>query len=109
MYRITFYSVLLVLLSACGNSDPRIPSNVIPEEEMVDIIKDMQMLESMHKDIGLYGTEKRSISDTSYMIVFNKYEVKPSEFDSSLRFYTNNPKMMERIMEKVAGKLNQDL
>lgn len=73
---------------------------------MVEIIKDLQLLEAVHKDIGLFGMQKKLVTDTSYAIVFNKYNIKASEFDSSYHFYTLHPKLFTEIMEQVETELN---
>ena len=104
------YSIIFILLLflACNSDEPRIPSEVLKESEMVEIIKDLQLMESAHKDIGLFGTKKRAMSDTSFMIILNEHEVLPSQFDSSLNFYAHYPKIMERIMEKVEWELKRE-
>jgi hypothetical protein len=85
-----------------------VPKGVIKEAKMVAIIKDMQMMEALHKDIGLYGIKKRELSDTSFTIIFNEYSISASDFDSSLHFYTQHPKMMERIMTTVSRELERE-
>ena len=101
--------VLIFILTACNSNEPRIPNDIIDESEMISIIKDIELMEAVHKDIGQFGTKKREMSDTSFAIIFKEHGVRPSAFDSSMRFYSNHPKIMERIMLSVENELNKEL
>ena len=98
----------LLLISACANNEVKIPDNVLSQDEMAEVIKDIQLLEAVHKDIGLFGVKKKELTDTSYAIVFNKHKIKASEFDSSYRFYTAYPALFSKIMDKVEEDLNKE-
>ena len=98
--------VLAFLLYSCKDQKVVIPDNVLSQDQMVEVIKDIQLLEAVHKDMGLFGMQKKHVTDTSYVIVFNKYNIKPSDFDSSYHFYTLHPKLFTEIMERVEADLN---
>lgn len=107
MYKLLASITLLMILS-CGQKEVKIPSHIIPEDKMVEVIKDIQLLEAAHKDMGLFGLEKQNVIDTSYVIIFNKHEIKASEFDSSHNFYTQYPKLYEQLMDKVEHELSKE-
>ena len=73
---------------------------------MVEVIKDIQLMESAHKSLSLRSAEQKLMRDTSYTIIFNKHNTTAAEFDSSLRVYTKHPEVFTEIMEEVASQLN---
>ncbi len=99
-------AILMIAAFGCKPESNTKQPELLPESQMVEIIKDIQLLEAAHKDIGIFGQEKKSLSDTSYAIVFNQHGVKASEFDSSYRYYLRNPIEFEQLMLKVERSLN---
>ena len=98
-------AILVIGLLSCNNDKQPPPSNLLKESKMVDVIVDIQLLEAVHKEIRLFGEEKLRMIDTSYMVVFNKHEVSVVEFDSSYSYYVRNPKLYEKLMEKVERRI----
>ena len=73
---------------------------------MVNVITDLQLIEAAHKSLTLGSNIQKPMRDTSYAIVFNKYQTDVASFDSSLRVYTKHPALFSEIMEEVGLKLN---
>lgn len=75
---------------------------------MVEIIADVQLVEAAQKQLNVSTGARNKMRDTSYHIIFNKYNIDSTLFDSSLRVYARHPILMSEMMEKVAAQLNQE-
>jgi len=73
---------------------------------MIEIICDLKILDAAQKSFITGSIEAKKIRDTSYTIVFNKYNTNAQQFDSSLRSYAKNPKLLSEMMEEVGKKIN---
>ena len=104
MHRILI--AILIIVVGCQSTDQPEEVQILKENQMVEIIKDIQLLEAAHKDIGIFGPEKKALTDTSYAIVFKKHEVRASDFDSTYNFYLRNPIRFEALMTKVERSIN---
>ncbi len=74
---------------------------------MIEVISQLQILDAAQKELGISGVLMSKMQDTTYTIVFNKYNTDIAQFDSSLREYARHPQMLENIMDKVAQNLNK--
>lgn len=101
------YLIITLLIAACSSNKVDIPNGVLPKDKMVDVITDFQLLEAVHKDMGLFGIERKRVADTSYVIVFNKHDITVQEFDSSYSFYTRHPELFEEVMQDVKEQLSK--
>lgn len=97
--RIIFFLGLTLLLSACGR-----PKGILTQAKMVDVITDLHTLDGSlaAKEIMPYDFETKS---KYYNSVLKKYGITAAEFDSSVVWYTKNPKKYERVYEKVFVRL----
>ena len=96
----------LSVLCACSSAPDSLPDGILTQEQMVNVITDAQMLEAAQKAISQPSKERKLMRDTNYIIVFNRYETTPEQFDSSLKVYSLYPKMMKEILEEVAENIN---
>lgn len=101
------YLVITLLITACSSNKVDIPNGVLPQDKMADVITDFQLLEAVHKDMGLFGIERKKVADTSFVIVFNKHDITMAEFDSSYSFYTSHPDLFEEVMNEVRENLSE--
>lgn len=104
-----YYLLLsLAFLSACAPKGPKktadIPSWVIPEDKMIVILTDVHIIEGSR--IG-----KRVLGDSLYAIdhytnLWDKHNIRESQYDSSFRFYSRNAEKMDRLYEEVITNLS---
>ncbi len=106
MNKILIAILLFAFIASCQPEKEASDVKILKEDEMIEIIKDIQLLEAAHKDLGIFGVERKALADTSYMIVFNKHGVKASEFDSSYNYYLRNPIKFEKLMTEVERSIN---
>jgi len=97
---------LFFILYGCNSSEENLPNGILSKKEMVDIITNMQLSDAAQKEVGISGILMGKMQDTSYTLIFNKFNTDFVQFDSSLKVYSAHPKLLENIMGEVTLKLN---
>ena len=96
----------MLLFSACGNKSKNVmPSRLLTEQEMIDIMTDVQIIEA---DMNYRKSNGKMIGDMPkeyYHQLFEHYGITDSIFDENLHYYTHDPAVMERIMDSVTERL----
>ncbi len=120
MKRFVFIVFVLLLFSDCGNkSNTFVPDRLLSEQEMIDILTDVQIIEA---DINHQRTQEREHKDTIpskpidpvelsrsyYGQLFGHYGITDSIFSQNMRYYTERPAVLERIMDSVVQRLTTD-
>ncbi len=96
------------ILTGCKFENEKLPDGIMTKDRMVDIIADIQLVEAAQKQLNVAISERNAMRDTSYHIIFNKYDIDSALYDSSLHVYSRNPRIMAEIMERVAKKIIKD-
>ncbi|MDD2284493.1 MAG: DUF4296 domain-containing protein [Paludibacter sp.] len=89
---------ILLFQFACSNR----PDEVMSRREMRSFLTDLHLLEGVFSSNGTIDEREKAYY---YNALFLKHGITKAEFDSSLAYYTKNPKMFERIYTDV----NKDL
>lgn len=98
----------LFTFGACTSEQAKLPEGILAKEKMAEIIADLQLLEAAQKQLNVSTATRNKMRDTSYHVVFNKYGIDSTLYDSSLRVYARHPQVMADIMEEVATQLNTE-
>jgi len=94
--------VLIVLLPACGNdTDER-----MSQREMRKFLTDLHLLEGIIMNDPSLSNDER-IEVYYYNALFAKHGITKAVFDSSLVYYTKQPKRFERIYARVVRDLEK--
>ncbi|MDO9154187.1 MAG: DUF4296 domain-containing protein [Paludibacter sp.] len=101
-YLICFTFFTFVMIS-CNNR----PSVVINQGKMVSFLTDLHKLDGALSVKGLGATQDRE-NIYYYNALLLKYGITKDQFDSSLVWYTKNPKKFEKIYVKVLLHLNEE-
>ena len=119
MKRLAYIVLLFVLAVACGRKDKDFkPERLLSETEMIDVMTDVQIIEA---DINNQKTLERSFPDSLghkqkdyvslsreyYKQLFEHYGITDSIFSQNLRYYTERPVVLERIMDSVMQRLTK--
>ena len=98
-----FYIVILcIFLGACtSNTIIKKPKNLIPKDQMVDLLTDMYLANAGDniKNINL----KRSIN--YFPIIFEKYQIDTTRFNESNYYYTSKIDDYDEILAKIDTRL----
>ena len=122
MKRLVLLSLLFVLATACGRKDKSfMPERLLSEKEMIDIMTDVQIIEA---DINFQKSQEpgHDIDDTIkvvpknyvkmsreyYAQLFEHYDITDSIFSQNLRYYTERPAVLEKIMDSVVQRVTKE-
>jgi len=100
--------VILMVLSACemGRVDaPTKPKNLMPEEQMIEVLYDMAILNSA-KNINKKVLENKGIAPVYF--IYDKYGIDSLQFAESSVYYTYKREMIQRIYDSVFARLERD-
>jgi len=100
---------LIALAIACFiilhfSSCQRDEAEILSSSEMRKVLVDLHLLEGMFSATQPPLTEREQVY--YYEALFRKHEITRADFDSSLVYYTRNPKIYERIYSRVLADLN---
>ena len=122
MKRLVLLSLLFVLATACGHKDKGfIPERLLSEQEMINIMTDVQIIEA---DINFQKNQERErdpydttavvakdyvkITRSYYQQMFEHYGINDSIFTQNMRYYTERPETLEKIMDSVMQRLMKE-
>ena len=121
MKRFSLIILLFVLVTACGGHKDKgfIPDRLLTEQEMIDLMTDVQIIEG---DITYQKTRERELSDSIkikpkdyvklseeyYDQLFEHYGITDSIFRQNIRYYTEQPALLEKIMDSVVKRLTKE-
>lgn len=92
----------LFLFSSCAEELIERPENLIPEDKMVSIIKEMAIVNAA-KTTNLGKLRENGIEPTTF--VFEKFEIDSAQFVDSDRYYASKPLRYENMYKKVESEL----
>ncbi|HVD99949.1 MAG TPA: DUF4296 domain-containing protein [Cytophagaceae bacterium] len=108
MKKYLFIPLLPFLLFACQATkiEEKIPSDVLPEDKMVQVMIDVQLLESSF-------TQKHLPHDSAVFLyslyekdLFKKHQITDSTYWKSFKYYSARPIIMDKIYERVVDSLS---
>ena len=97
------------------------PECLLTEHEMIDILTDVQIIEadinyqkSQEKDqkeedsVEIVPKDYLKMSREYYYQLFAHYGITDSIFSQNMRYYTEHPEVLERIMDSVTNRLAKE-
>lgn len=106
MLKKVFFGCCLFTFSCSGESEPEAPQNLIGTEKMIGLVVDLQVLEShFQRTFNRPDLYKESL-DSSSALIFEKYDVTKSQFDSSYSYYASSAAAIYVIYEAALDSLN---
>jgi len=122
MKRLVLLSLFFVLATACGRKDKSfMPERLLNEKEMIDIMTDLQIIEAdinyqkilereqQEKDsVKIVPKDYISITREYYAQLFEHYGITDSIFSQNMRYYTERPAVLEKIMDSVVQRLTRE-
>lgn len=105
LIKLFIVSCLLFSCKPVNEEEETIPSTVLSEEQLINVLTDAYLAE------GASGINVKSVNgekfDSAY--VFNPLKdnnIDKAQFDSSMVYYTKHPKKLKIIYDKVLDKLS---
>jgi len=104
MKQLLLLTVVLLLVSSCAEELIEKPDNLIPEDKMVLIIKEMAIVNAA-KATNLSKLRENGVEPTSF--IFAKFEIDSAQFVDSDRYYASKPLRYENMYKKVESDLEE--
>lgn len=104
---ITVFALVLAL-SSCGNPDGNKPGRkmLIPDDKLVAILTDTYLTTGMMDLTQMRETWAQRDSIVNYIDVISSHGYTLGQFDATMRYYfTDKPKKLARIYDRVTGNL----
>src|SRR5210317_343494 len=95
---------LLLLLSCSPTEEEIVPEGLIDEETMTAILTDVHLIEGARTGLTILGDTASNITDY-YDAMYEKFEITEEQFDMSFKYYTQHPKVMDKMYEQVIEDL----
>jgi hypothetical protein len=101
-----FFSLFWIV--SCDKPVVEKPENLIKEDKMVEMLKDIHLAEATFSNRRYQDTLlSKSSSANFYYSVLDKYQVSDSVFEQSFIYYASQPKKFEKMYRQVMNKLNE--
>ena len=99
----------LLLLASCADKSKAFkPEQLLSEQEMVAVMTDVQIIEADMNRRKADGTRIDGMAESYYSQLFEHYAITDSIFSQNLRYYTERPEVLERIMDSVTQRLTKE-
>ena len=101
--------ILCVTFLSCGSPQKNIPNEILSENILIDLLKDIHLAEAkfeLHKTKGMENTKNELAHN--YSSIYKKYEITVDDFDKTLDYYAQNPEKLEKIYTRVLEQLTKD-
>jgi hypothetical protein len=101
--RILHFIAFLLILQSCNKNAYEAPVDLIPEDQMVEILSDFMILNSAQ------GANKKILEDrlkNPLGYVFKKYNIDSTQFENSNAYYARNIDQYSLIYQRVKEKLD---
>jgi len=103
------FLLLFVVLTSCSpptEEDEEVPSTILSEEQLINVLTDSYLGE------GASGINVKNVNGTKFdsTYLFNPLKdngVDKVTFDSTINYYTQHPKKLKVVYEKVLDRLSQ--
>ena len=91
------------------------PERLLTEEEMIEVMTDVQIIEaqinhqtSIGKEEGAPTVDYKAMTQSYYDQFFEHYGITDTIFSQNIRYYTERPEVLERIMDSVVQRLTRE-
>jgi len=106
MKKLLLYGILF-LLAACGKTLPKVPSDIIQQKKMIQILVEVHIADAVLEHIN--GTDKRVPEQTTAMYnqIYKNYGITREDFLKSYYFYETQPELMDKLYEELLTELSK--
>ena len=100
---ILFHAFILVLLFSCKEKSKPLPSGILDNAKMTEVMVDIQLLEGL---IAVRTIEEEQIN-FYYNATFEKHGIDKNTFDLNINYYIEHPAELEVIYQDVITELSK--
>ena len=101
------FIIILISLSGCHGPKDEKPADLIPEEQMIDILTDIHVADAIVDN--KYGQQKVDLPLTNalYSQIYKNHKITAARYKSSYKYYEANPELMDNIYTQVITELSK--
>jgi len=99
------FIIFLAVFSCASDGYKKVPENLITEEKFVDLMVEMHLIEANINQRFVKLVDSTDTSFGYYRYLFDKYEVKKVDFDSTFNYYSRNPDKLDLVYDQVQERL----
>jgi hypothetical protein len=97
---------LLFIFASCKEKDEvQRPDDLLTQDEMVAVLTDIHLIEGARTGLVIMGDSVGGVNE-HYKAFFVKHNVTQAQYDSSFVYYSKNPKVFDKIYERVIENLS---
>jgi hypothetical protein len=122
MKKLSIIMLFFLLVTACGHKEKGfMPERLLTEQEMIDMLTDVQIIEAdinyqknLERDQQNEDSVKTAPKDyvkmsrEYYDQFFEHYGITDSIFSQNIRYYSERPEVLERIVDSVMNRLDKE-
>ena len=97
--------IFLLIILSCNTSKPPPREYFIPREELVGILVDMHMADALQASLGFRDLSLDYDSIDLYSEIFLQHGTTKLAFDSTMVYYSKNPRDLVSIYDEVIMKM----
>lgn len=97
--------LLIFFFLSCAKEKIQKPAHLIPEEKMVEILYDINLLQAVKNTNYTVFTQK-NIDPEEY--IYKKYSIDSLQFVQSNQYYITDIDNYEKLLDKVIAKINDE-
>ncbi len=101
------WMLVLLLVVSFASCRPRIPSGILSESQMEDILYDYHLAQGAAEQENDADVEKKRY--LYVQAVFSKHGVTEAEFDSSMVWYASHSSRLQKVYERLSERYNNEL
>ena len=102
MKRLQLFIIPLLLLTACQKN--KLPEGVLDEQRMINVLADLSVIDGYMSSL-MYTDTLRIEGRSYYATVYKNHNISREIFDKSLKYYSNQPVLLDSMYSKVTRKL----
>lgn len=101
-------SIVLLITAGCGQKNKEeIPADVIPREQMIDIMVDAWFMESViHNTIKEYE-RLEPISVSMYKEFFEEHDITKERFEHSIEYYMRDDESSQEFVQACSQRFDE--
>lgn len=101
-------SIVLLISAGCGQKNKEeIPEDVIPREQMIDIMVDTWFMESViHNTIKEYE-RLEPISVSMYKEFFEEHDITKEQFEHSIEYYMRDDESSQEFVQACSQRFDE--
>ena len=96
---------LLLFIAACDQK--KAPKGIIENKKMVAVLTDVHLVDAYISLIPYNDSVLKQQSSKYYKAIYKKYKISQRDFDKSVKYYSQQPKVLDSMYSQVSANLSK--